>query len=129
VGVLFVAGMGELLTGLALIAGLVGRRQPVLASVLLLPCLAGLGTFVGLLAGFALSIALFGFDLYGRAPWWDRYLHLGGALFGSLLGVAATFYVASRLTRFDDPDHSDQAADYDDKVPRPIRTEDEWSGD
>jgi hypothetical protein len=120
--------MSALLTGLAIIAGLVGRRQPVLASVLLLPSLAGLGTFLGLLAGIFLSIALFGFDVYGRAPWWDRYLHLGGALFGSLLGVAATFYIASRLMRFVDPEYRDQAADYDDRVPRAVRAEDQWSG-
>jgi hypothetical protein len=125
----FMLAVAALLTGLALLAGLVGRRQPVLASVLLLPSLAGLGTLLGLLAGFVLSVALFGFDLFGRAPWWDRYLYLGGALFGSLLGVAATFYVASRLMRFSDPEYRDQAADYDDKVPHPVRAEDQWSGD
>lgn len=112
--------VGTVLVAGPLLAGpLIARGRRVYALLLFVPSLATLGGGVGLLGGIFLSILLFGFDLNGKAPWWDRFLPTAGAATGSLIGAAIAWFICSRTGRTAAGDLRDWAADYDDGGRRP----------
>ena len=90
-----------------------GRRY--LGVALFAVPLMAISAGVGFVGGAFLSIALFGFDLNGTAPWWDRHLPAGGAACGALVGVAAATLLIRRWLRAETGRYPDQAADYDDR--------------
>ena len=109
-----------LLAGPLLAGPLIARGRRVYALLLFVPPLAALGAGVGILGGIFLSILLFGFDLNGKAPWWDRYLPTAGAAVGSLIGAAIALFICFRTGRAGAGDLRDWAADYDDGGHRPL---------
>lgn len=94
-----------------------GRRH--LGIVLFAAPLTAISAGVGFVGGAFLSIALFGFDLGGRAPWWDQHLPTGGAACGALVGVATAVLLIRRWQRTEAGGCPDQAEDYDDRGPGP----------
>lgn len=74
-----------------------GRRAAAVA--LLLPTIAAAGAGAGYTGGTFVSIGLFGFDLDGRAPWWDRHLPTAGAVWGALAGAVAVILCLRRWQR------------------------------
>jgi hypothetical protein len=118
VGLLIIFGViilsGGLLVAASLLARpLVARVGRAYALLMLLPPLAALGAGLGLAGGIFLSIFLFGFDLGGKAPWWDRHLPAAGACAGSLIGSAVAILIIGRSGSIG-RDLRDPAVDYDD---------------
>jgi len=120
--VIIVAG-GVLVAGPLLARPLVARGRRVYAILLLLPLLAAFGGGVGLAVGIFLSIFLFGFDIAGKAPWWDRYLPAVGAMTGSLIGSAIALLICYRSGPSAGRDFPDLAADYDEGHRLPTEAE------
>jgi len=92
-----------------------GRRY--LGVVLFAVPLTAVSAGVGFVSGVFLSIALFGFDLDGTAPWWDRHLPTCGAGCGALVGAATATLLVRRWQRTATGGYPDQAEDYDDRGP------------
>jgi len=112
---------GSLLLGVRLRAQ--GRQIEGPISVLV--ALAILGSFGGDVCAAFVSFALWDFRIDPKVPSWSQYLHFGGRLLGSLVGIAAAFLIAARTSPAARQAFRDHAADYEDRGRRPDRVVDE----
>jgi hypothetical protein len=120
-----IVAVGSLLVAGPILAGrLIDRGRRAYAILLLLPPLATFGMGVGNVGGGCLSIFLFGFDIDGKAPWWDRHLPAAGTATGFLLGAVIALFVCYRAGRTGGHDLRELAADYDDGGRQPMPTAD-----
>ena len=98
-----------------------GRQALAPAAIVLLIGLPGYG--VSYITGIFADIFLFGFDIDGKAPPWERFIIPAVTVLGTLLfTLGGTFAALSMVGfRFRAEPGEEHAADYDERIePRPL---------